>query len=216
MSQQPDDQVQDHKMPSQVSREDEETCSTRATSGSSDLGSDDLGLVPTLSLSSEPGLRRPMTRRFLQDLQASQTNRLDAGRAARETLSPSNSSLRGLTPPPLPSSMVPSKKRSLGEVLGDESPPEKDKMSAEIDQLAGGELGLSHASPAGPSGTQSVAPTRTHQRKKSRVSEESSTFRMLPRSTVDSATDRDGPGSPERRRDRVHDAPRVRNRETSD
>ncbi|KAJ8131721.1 hypothetical protein O1611_g1905 [Lasiodiplodia mahajangana] len=198
-------------MSSHISREDEETCSNRATSGSSDIGSDDLGSTHTGLLSSEPRPQRPMTRRFLQDLHAS------TGRAAREISSLGSSSLRGLTPPPLPPAMLPSKKRSLGEVLGDESPPEKDKMSVEIDQLAGGGPSRPHALAAGPSGTQSVMSIQSHRRKKSKASGEELTFRMPPRGTRGSAMDSDGPGdkSPERRSERVYDASRVGNRETS-
>ncbi|KAI0022637.1 hypothetical protein F4780DRAFT_158691 [Xylariomycetidae sp. FL0641] len=41
----------------------------------------------------------------------------------------------GLTPPPLPPAMIPSKGRSLHEILRDKKVPEKDKMSSEIDDM---------------------------------------------------------------------------------
>lgn len=174
-------------MSSQISGEDDELCSNKAASGSSDPDSDDLSFVHARSRSSEPTLERPMTRRFLQDLEAARTSGLDVASAAQAISAPSSSSLRGLTPPPLPSVMLPSKKRSLGEVLSDDSPPQKDKMSVEIDQLAGGPL-KSHLEHVGPSGTKIVAHTPSHPLKKSRVGAGPSSPRPLPVVIGDSAT----------------------------
>ncbi|KAI0117777.1 hypothetical protein GGR51DRAFT_267177 [Nemania sp. FL0031] len=217
MGRQPEGQGQAHKMPSHISREDEETSSNRATSGSSDIESDDLGSIHPGSLSSESRPRRPRPRRLKQDLRASQASRLDTGRATREISSFSSGSFRGLTPPPLPPAMLPSKKRSLGEVLGDKSAPQKDKMSLEIDQLAGGGSSRPHALPAGPSGTQSTRPIQSQQRKKGRVGGEDSTFRVPSRSTTGSTmdSDRSEDQSPERRSEHVNGSSHIGNRETS-
>ncbi|KAI0813956.1 hypothetical protein GGR55DRAFT_489048 [Xylaria sp. FL0064] len=136
MCQQPSSQTRDAMTSSQVSREDEDNYSNKATSGSSDPGSDDLELLPTHSGPSEPAVERPLTRRFAQHLQAAQTDHANTTEAAPATSTIGGNSLMGLTLSPLPSAMLPSRKRSLGEVLGDETPPGKDKLSAEIDHLA--------------------------------------------------------------------------------
>lgn len=180
-----------------------------------DPGSDDLGPVHTRSRSSEPRLQRPMTRRFLQDLEAARTNYLDVPPAAQVISAPSSSSLRGLTPPPLPSVMLPSKKRYLGEVLSDDSPPQKDKMSAEIDQIAGGSL-ESQLKRAGPSGTQNVAHTLSHPAKKSRVGGGPSSPRPLPVVAGDSSSDRLENRLLERRSGSPRDPSRPGSRESSD
>ncbi|KAI1850150.1 hypothetical protein JX265_003521 [Neoarthrinium moseri] len=46
--------------------------------------------------------------------------------------------LRGLTPPPWPSDLIPNKKRprTVEEVIEDDRPRDKDKLSAELDELA--------------------------------------------------------------------------------
>ncbi|KAI1174632.1 hypothetical protein F4777DRAFT_377803 [Nemania sp. FL0916] len=191
---------------------DEENCSNRATRGSSDPGSD------TRSRSSDAGLPRPATRRPLQTLQTAQTHRLDTSRATQGISTLSSSSLRGLTPPPLPSAMLPSKKRSLGEVLGDESPPEKDKMSVEIDHLVGAEEPSWAQHPtAGSSGTQDVLPIQSHRRKRNRVSGEPSTLRaplgVIRDSTPNSG--RRGNRTAENHSENIRDQPRPSNSEAS-
>ncbi|KAI3338664.1 hypothetical protein F4824DRAFT_72788 [Ustulina deusta] len=181
-------------MSSQASREDEENCSNKATNGSSDPGSDDLELLPTRSRSSERELQRPMNTGPVQHLQAARTNHPDATDATRGISSVDSSSLMGLMLSPLPSAMLPNKKRSLVEVLDDESPPQKDKMSDEIDELASG-----------------------HQRKKSKAHGEPSTSRAPPTGTRDSATSSDERENrpQERRSESIHDATRHRNLTTS-
>ncbi|KAI0867858.1 hypothetical protein GGS24DRAFT_252167 [Hypoxylon argillaceum] len=204
MSQQQDDRLQDIRMSSQVSREEEEISSNRATSGSSDPDSDEFNRLYTPSRCSEPSVRPPKSRRFLEDLQAAQTNRLG---------SLDDGSFRGLTPPPLPFDMLPSKKRPLCEVLGDESPPRKDKLTVEIEQLAREEPASSRASPAGPSGTQNVTPIQSHRRKKSKVGGVS-----LTRATGDSAapSGRHGHRTLESRVGLARDASRAGDQDNSD
>ncbi|KAI1192168.1 hypothetical protein F5B17DRAFT_379693 [Nemania serpens] len=179
MSQQRDGRLQDARMSSQTSGDDDDVCSNKAASGSSDPDSEDLDFDHTRSRSSGPGLQRPMTRRLLRDLEAARTIRQDIGSTAQAISSPSSSSLRGLTPPPLPSVMLPGKKRSLDEVLNDDSPPQKDKMSVEIDRLAVGSPN-SQLKLAGPSGTQNATRTPSHPPKKSRVGGGPSSPRQLP------------------------------------
>ncbi|KAI1423305.1 hypothetical protein F5Y12DRAFT_551495 [Xylaria sp. FL1777] len=214
MSQQQNTQVRDALTSSQLSREDEEICSNKATI-SSDRDSDDSELLRIRSRSSERRLQRPMTRGFAQHLQTARTSHPDTPDSTQGTSSSTTSSLIGLTLTPLPSAMLPSKKRSIGEVLGDESPPEKDKMSAEIDQLAGRP---SSDLAASSSGTQNATPTESRQRKKRKASGESSTSRALPIVTRNLLTTSDERGNepPGRRSERIRDATRSRNPPTSD
>jgi hypothetical protein len=177
-----------------------------------DPGSDDAASVRTRSRSSERGVRRPVTRRLMQELRADRMNRPDASNPTMGIPSMISSSFRGLTPDPLPSAMLPDKKRSLDEVLLDESRPRKDKMSAEIDQLTEGGPPQSHVSQAGPSGTQNTERTRTHRRKRSRTSGESLTPRVLP----DRSSDERGDRSPQRRSERIRNATRHTDQGTSD
>ncbi|KAI0435328.1 hypothetical protein F5Y09DRAFT_2671 [Xylaria sp. FL1042] len=182
MSQQRSTHARDGITSSQVSREDEDNCSNKATSGGSPHpGSDDIELFPPGSRSSERELEQPVTRQFAQHLQAVRTDHLDATDAAPETSTVGGSSLMGLTLSPLPSAMLPSRKRSIREVLRDESTPEKDKMSAEIDHL------------------------EKVQRKKSRTDGDPSTPRALPITTRDPSThsDESENRSPERRSERI-------------
>ncbi|KAI1113449.1 hypothetical protein F5Y14DRAFT_210307 [Nemania sp. NC0429] len=217
MSQQRDGRFQDAGMSSQASREDDELWSNKAVRGSSDPDSDDGGSVPAQSRPSEPPrLQRPMTRRFLRDLEAARTKRLDAAPGAQPISSSSSSSFMGLAPAPLPSVMLPSKKRSLDEVLSDDSPPQKDKMSVEIDQLAGGPRGssLNHA---GPSATQDAAHTPSRPPKKSRVGRGPLSPRPSPVVIGDLATSPDTPRNrpPERRLDLPRNPSRAGSRERS-
>ncbi|GAW10706.1 hypothetical protein ANO14919_000410 [Xylariales sp. No.14919] len=193
MSQQRDYQVRDTGTSSQLSREDDDICSNKATSGSSDSGSDDLGPSQTRSRSSERGLQRHATRRLAQHLQTARTSHSDIPDAARGESSLGSSSLIGLTLDPLPPDMVPNKKRSLGEVLGDDSPPQKDKLSAEIDRLA--EEDLPNDLSAGSSGTQNVAPAEPHRHKRIRASGDPSTSRVVPIVPGGPSTSSDGPGN---------------------
>ncbi|KAI1503874.1 hypothetical protein F5X99DRAFT_78898 [Biscogniauxia marginata] len=98
-----------------------------------------LGSAP--SLSSGQGPRRPVTRRLTQGIQAYQQSRLGVMSSRDEILRWDDGQInrfKGLTPPPLPSAMLPTKKRTIGEILNDEKPPEKDKLAQEIDKLAQG------------------------------------------------------------------------------
>ncbi|KAI0453111.1 hypothetical protein F5B21DRAFT_480916 [Xylaria acuta] len=218
MNQQRDDNAQGVRISSQTGREDEEICSNKATSGSSDPGSDDLDLVPTRTRSSECGLQQPIAMRLPQDEQASQTNGPDTARAIPGTLSLGSSSFMGLTLAPLPSAMLPTKKRPLGEVLSDKTPPEKDKMSAEIDQLAGEAPLQLHALSVCSSETQDLAPSVAHRQKRSKINEELSTSQSLPTVMGDSATnsDRRSHRPPVRRSEHDPDASQRGNRATSD
>ncbi|KAI0857646.1 hypothetical protein F4860DRAFT_352772 [Xylaria cubensis] len=199
MNQQRNDHAQGARISSQTSRDDEEICSNRATSGSSDSGSDDLGLAPTRSRSSERGIQR----RHQHDQQACQRRGPDA---TPGTLSQDSSSfIMGLTLTPLPSAMLPMKKRPLDELLKDSTPPEKDKMSAEIDQLAS----------ETPSKTRDVAPDEPPRRKRTKTNE-GSTSQALPIIMRDLTTnsDRRGHAPPERRSE--HNPSRRGSRPTSD
>ncbi|KAH8157142.1 hypothetical protein CIB48_g11103 [Xylaria polymorpha] len=183
---------------------------------SSDLGSDDLGLVPTRSRSSERGLQPPFTRPLPREQQTSLTSGPDPARTVPGTLSLGSSPLMGLTLAPLPPAMLPSKKRPLDEVLSDETPPEKDKMSAEIDQIAGEAPLQLHALSVGSSETQDVAPGESHRQKRSKVSEAPSIPQALPLDMRSSATNSDRRRSVERRSEHVPGASRPGSRATSD
>ncbi|KAI0537652.1 hypothetical protein GGR58DRAFT_331922 [Xylaria digitata] len=215
MSQQRDYQVRDAGTPSQLSREDDEICSNKATSGSSDLGIDDLRSLHTQSQSSERELQQPTTKESKQHPQDTQTSRSDPIDVVPRVSSVDSSSLIGLTLEPLPGILSTSKKRSLGEVLDDESPPQKDKLSAEIEQLAGG---LPYDLFASSSRARDVAPADSHQQKKSRVDGELSTPRVLPIATEDLGMSSDARGDRpvERRSERIRAAPRRGNPAASD
>ncbi|KAI0469507.1 hypothetical protein F4859DRAFT_486862 [Xylaria cf. heliscus] len=163
--------------------------------------------LPTRSRSSERGTQRPISGPLPQDQQASQASDPDTARTAPITLSLGGSSFMGLTLPPLPSAMLPMKKRPLDEVLSDETPPQQDKMSAEIDQLAEEAPLQPDNLSVGPSETHNVAP---HRQKRSKNNEEPSTSQALPIVARNSATDSDGSERrpPERRPERVSEASR--------
>lgn len=165
MSQQQDDRSDDLRPSSQTS-EKEEIYSDRATSGSSDPGSDRLDSAPALSRSSGRAHDGPMTRGLLQGVQTSRASNQDTTRGTQGLSTVDSGSLRGLTPAPLPPDILPSKKRTLGEVLRDESPPRKDKLSAEIDQLYGEGTSHSRSSSAGPSNARDAPTPRSHRHKK--------------------------------------------------
>lgn len=171
MSQQQDDRFDDVGPSSQTS-EKEETYSDRATNGSSDPGSNGLDSAHTPSRSSRQAHEGPMTRPLLQDAQASRTSNQGATSGTQGLSTVDSSSLRGLTPAPLPPDILPSKKRTLAEVLRDESPPQKDKLCAEIDQLYGEEASHSHSSSAGPSDARDALAPQSHRHKKSKANEE--------------------------------------------
>ncbi|KAI8953670.1 hypothetical protein F4801DRAFT_536178 [Xylaria longipes] len=202
MNQQQDDHAEGVRISSQAGSEDEEICSNKATSGSSDPGSDDLGQAPTRSRSSERGPQRTTAMRLPRDQQTSQRSGPDTARAIPGTMSLGSSSFMGLTLAPLPSAMLPNKKRALDEVLSDETPPEKDKMSAEIEQLAG-EL----------AGEALLQPPEPHRQKRSKVNEEPSTPQAPPIATRDSAMNSD---RHERRSEHAPDASYRGNRATSE
>ncbi|KAI0520930.1 hypothetical protein F5B22DRAFT_644671 [Xylaria bambusicola] len=206
MSQRQNSQVRNPPSSSQDSREDEETYSTKATRGSSDAGSDDLESSRTRSRSSDRRPRRSVTRRLLQHIQTSEVSDPDTAGMAHGISSLGNEPLMGLSPlSPLPPAMLPTKKRSLDEVLGDQSPPEKDKMSAEIDELAGGPTSDLSGSSSGP---RNAVATGSHQRKKSKSNGESSSARALPVMTRGSATDSEQHGNrrEQRRSERIRNA----------
>ncbi|KAI1749893.1 hypothetical protein F4782DRAFT_532973 [Xylaria castorea] len=220
MNQQRDDHAQSMRTSSQTGGEDDEICSNKATGGSSDPGSDDLyvGLVLTRSRSSERGLQRLTTMRHPRDQQASQTSGPDTARAIPGTSSShGSSSFMGLTLAPLPSAMLPTKKRPLDEVLNDQTLPDQDKMAAEIDQLASEAPVRPHALSVGSSETQDVAPSEPPRRKKSKTNEES-TPQALPIIVRHAATtsDRRGRTPPERRSEHLTNASHRGSRATSD
>ncbi|KAI0406196.1 hypothetical protein F4802DRAFT_120915 [Xylaria palmicola] len=218
MSQQRDSHGQDVGLSSQTSGEYDDICSNKATSGSSDPGSDDLGRLNTRSQSSELQPQRPMTRRLRHDLRATRTGSSDIAQAPQGTASssPGSGSLMDLALSPLPLGMLPNRKRSLDEVLRDESPPQKDKMSVEIDRLAGGEPGQPSSSQASTSGSQNRA--QSHRRKKSRTSERPFAPRVIPNIVRGSSQNEEGGVNrpSERRSERLRDASRRGSRPTSD
>ncbi|KAI0447586.1 hypothetical protein F4803DRAFT_269504 [Xylaria telfairii] len=201
MNQRRDDHAQGVRISSQTSGEDEEICSNKAIRGSSDPGFDDLGQVPT-----------PFTGSLLQEQQTSLTSGPDTAHTVPGTLSLGNGPLMGLTLAPLPSAMLPSKKRPLDEVLSDETPPEKDKMAAEIDQIAGEAPLQPHPLSVGSSET---APGESHRQKRSKVNEAPSTPQALPIDMRNSATNSDRCKSVERRSEHAPDASRPGSRATS-
>ncbi|KAJ3579814.1 hypothetical protein NPX13_g752 [Xylaria arbuscula] len=188
MSQQQDEQVRGALLSSsQESRDDEESYSTKATrGGSSDAGSEDLELSHTRSRSSDHRPHRPVVSSLSQHIQTVQANDSNTTNPIQGTSSRGNDSLIGLSPlSPLPHAMLPTRKRSLEEVLGDESQPAKDKMSAEIDELA---REPTSDLPDSSSGSRDVLGARSHQRKKSRSSGGSSIYRAVPVRTRSSAS----------------------------
>ncbi|KAI0546062.1 hypothetical protein F4679DRAFT_437434 [Xylaria curta] len=203
MNQQRNNDSQGSRISSQASRDYEDVCSNKATSGSSDSGSDNLDLSPTRSRSSERDIQQLTTMRHKHNQQASQTSDPDPANAIPRTLSHDGSSFMGLTLTPLPSAMLPMKKRPLDELLKDKTPPEKDKMSAEIDQLAS----------ETPSGTCDVAPDEPPRRKRGKASEESIP-RALPIIMGDS--NRRGRAPRERRSEHPTNASHRGGRPTSD
>lgn len=138
-----------------------------------DPGSDRLDSAPALSRSSGRAHDGPMTRGLLQGVQTSRASNQDTTRGTQGLSTVDSGSLRGLTPAPLPPDILPSKKRTLGEVLRDESPPRKDKLSAEIDQLYGEGTSHSRSSSAGPSNARDAPTPRSHRHKKSKANEDS-------------------------------------------
>ncbi|KAK5625048.1 hypothetical protein RRF57_000764 [Xylaria bambusicola] len=171
-----------------------------------DAGSDDPESSRTRSRSSDRGPRRPVTRRLLHNIQTAQARDSNTTGMAQRISSLGDEPLMGLSPlSPLPPAMLPTKKRSLNEVLGDQSPPEKDKMSAEIDELAGrptSDLPSSSSEPG------NAVATGSHQRKKSKVSGDSSSSRALPVMTRVPATDSEQRGNrrEQRRSERIRNA----------
>ncbi|KAJ2989272.1 hypothetical protein NUW58_g3553 [Xylaria curta] len=198
-------QVQDIRNSSQVSGEDDEICSNKATSGSSDPGTDDLGPEPIRSQPSKHEHHQPVARPFLLDAQIAQTGRRDTVGVAQRISSSDGSSFRGLTPPTLPSAMLPTRKRSIGEVLEDESPPQKDKLATEIDQLAGAGPSQPYPPHGSSSRTRDSAPSPSPRRKKTRASEETSAPQEERITMGDPARNPDGPVNrlPERRSERI-------------
>ncbi|KAI1361291.1 hypothetical protein F5Y08DRAFT_342820 [Xylaria arbuscula] len=209
MSQQQDKQVRGALLSSsQESRDDEESYSTKATrGGSSDAGSEDLELSHTRSRSSDHRPHRPVVSSLSQHIQTVQANDSNTTNPIQGTSSRGNDSLIGLSPlSPLPHAMLPTRKRSLEEVLGDESQPAKDKMSAEIDELA---REPTSDLPDSSSGSRDVLAARSHQRKKSRSSG-ASISRAVPVRTRSSASHSEQRGNsgeqnrPQRNRNASH------------
>lgn len=106
---------------------------------------------PRPSLPSGQGTRRPVTRRLAQDIQAYQQSHSGVMSSRDDILQWDDSQInrfQGLTPPPLPTAMLPTRKRTIGEILTDENRPHKDKLAQEIDKLAA-EAGPSSSSVLG-------------------------------------------------------------------
>ncbi|KAI0199240.1 hypothetical protein F4808DRAFT_433126 [Astrocystis sublimbata] len=169
MTPQRDDHARDARVSQLTSRDDEDTYSNKATGGSSDSGSDAFGPRRTRSRSPERG--RSITRGRLFDQHTSQPR--------NRTLT--SSPFMGLALDPLPPAMLPNKKRPLAEVLSDETPPEKDKMSVELDQLAR----KAHDQTPGSSGIGSNVPDGSPRPKKSKANEELLDPQMSPTITRD-------------------------------
>lgn len=88
---------------------------------------------------------RPLTRRLVPF----GANESTATTSALNNLalnSDSDSRFRGLTPPPLPLAVLPTKKRSIGSVLKDDvdMPPQHDKLSRELETMVPYVLGNGH------------------------------------------------------------------------
>ncbi|KAI5917234.1 hypothetical protein F4810DRAFT_716674 [Camillea tinctor] len=114
--------------------EDGEPSSQQATG----IPTEPASLTDSPSLPSRQGPRRPLTRRLAHDIQAYQQS-LGVMSSRDEILRWDDGQInlfQGLTPPPLPTAMLPTRKRTLREILSDEKRPEKDKLAQEIDKLA--------------------------------------------------------------------------------
>ncbi|KAI0014413.1 hypothetical protein F4779DRAFT_612705 [Xylariaceae sp. FL0662B] len=88
--------------------------------------------------SSSQGLRRHLTRRLTREIQNYQQSHNEAVASTEDILRWDDGQVnrfKGLTPPPLTPELLPGKKRSIRAILGDNSPPRKDKMSEEIDKI---------------------------------------------------------------------------------
>lgn len=66
----------------------------------------------------------------------SQTPQDQAVNSTTEELKLDDNRFRGLTPPPM-ADLTPRRKRALEEVIEDTTPPEQDKLSQELEKLAG-------------------------------------------------------------------------------
>jgi hypothetical protein len=135
-----------------------------------DLGFEDRGIAQSRSQSPERGLRRAPTRWLLHERQAGQSTSTDTPDLIHETETHHGSPLLDLMSPLSPVTLS-GNKRSLDEVLNDNSPPQKDKLSTEIDQLASDILQPDIA-PTSPSGTNIWETAHLYHRKRCRASRE--------------------------------------------
>jgi len=174
-----------------------------------DLGSDDRGIAQSYLQSPERGLRQAPARRLLHERQADQSTSTDTPDLACETETHHGSPLLDLMSPLSPVTLS-GNKRSLDEVLQDDRPPQKDKLSAEIDQLAG-ETPQPDVAQAGPSGTNRWETAHPYRRKRSRASRELSTSQTLGASGSDEQN-----FWPERRSELVDDITRPNSQTPSD
>ncbi|KAI4602418.1 hypothetical protein KJ359_009661 [Pestalotiopsis sp. 9143b] len=90
-----------------------------------------------------PGSQNPRskhrTRALVRQVQNWQRGRDQPVSSADEILKFDENLFRGLTPPPWPSDLTPHKKRPrpVEEILEDDSPRSKDKLSVELDEMDG-------------------------------------------------------------------------------
>ncbi|KAI1083439.1 hypothetical protein F5B20DRAFT_406069 [Whalleya microplaca] len=129
--------------------------------------------TPTGARSSSRGLRRHITRKFTRGIQAYQQDHNEAVISTDDILQWDDGQVdrfKGLTPPPLTPDLLPGKKRSIRAILGDNSPPRKDKMSEEIDKMTSqANSSPSDAVDLGSQAPESDQASGSHQQKKVRL-----------------------------------------------
>ncbi|KAI1334879.1 hypothetical protein F5Y15DRAFT_400156 [Xylariaceae sp. FL0016] len=156
--------------------------SSMATVGSSSSSSAPVLAQPHIRYQAP---RRPITRGLAQNIQVHQKHRQEAVSSRVDILKWNDNQIdvfRGLTLDPLPSAMVPSRKRSLSTILADDSPPRKDKLTEEIDQIArdsDGSYGLASDGPKTRGGYSNQSP-QDHRKKRTRTTERADIPRTMP------------------------------------
>ncbi|KAI1327509.1 hypothetical protein F5Y16DRAFT_371518 [Xylariaceae sp. FL0255] len=182
--------------PRESAMEEEDVDSTKGVSGSScDPNSQES------TLGDEH--KRPLTRRFAHEVQVDRQERIDLTLSSGEITQSPKTSFTGLTPPPLPLAMLPGKKRTLDEILEDETLPLKDKMSAEIEGIRRAEAASDFPRAEG------RLILISHRRKRSRTLLGSSSTSDKNRGTIAAAPP--SPRPPERRSERIREQISSRN-----
>ncbi|ETS82974.1 hypothetical protein PFICI_04850 [Pestalotiopsis fici W106-1] len=107
--------------------------------GDGDDGGNSTAVIPGSQNSmSESPRSKHLTRAAVRRVQDFQRGHDQPISSTDEILNCSDSLLRGLTPPPWPSDLIPHRKRPrrVEEILDDDSPRSRDKLSVELDEMA--------------------------------------------------------------------------------